>query len=293
MLAFALSGGSNRGALQVGAMKALLEKGMIPDILVGSSIGSINAAYMASDPSFKGVQKLAEIWQEVTVNDVYPGGVKMALWHLLRRRPSLYPNDRWHAFLTRHAETVGVQYFGELARPCYIIATDLYSGEPRIFGQDPNDSIIDALIASTALPPMHPPFEVNGRQYVDGNVTHSLPVRVAADHGATSIIGLNLINQVAPNERYTNIVSIAHRCVSIMLRQSIMRDVEHLGLAGDYQFKMINLRPLRPIDVTDFTQMDAMIEHGHTLATAELRATGQAELAKETHISPTSFIAAA
>lgn len=270
MLAFALSGGSNRGALQVGAMQALLEQGHQPDMLVGSSIGSINAAYMASNPTYEGVKQLSQIWREVTVNDVYPGGVKTALWHLIRRRPSLYPNDRWHAFLTKQANKVKVRYFGELARPCYIIATDLYTGETKIFGEDPNDLVVDALVASTALPPMHPPYEINGRQYVDGNITHALPVRVAADHGATAIVGLNLINQTAHNEHYTNIVSIAHRSVGIMLRQSISRDIEHLELAGDYQFKMINLRPLASIDVTDFTRMDELIEHGHSMATAAL-----------------------
>ena len=152
MLAFVLSGGTNKGALQVGAMRYLLENGHAPDFLVGSSIGSINAAYMAYNPTLEGVQGLGELWQEVTQGDVFPGGWKTALWRFIRKESSLFPNDRWYEFVKRQAERVDRKYFGELELPCYVLATDLETGKSKVFGQNPNDSILDALLASTALP---------------------------------------------------------------------------------------------------------------------------------------------
>ena len=73
MLAFVLSGGGNRGALEVGALRVLVERGIRPEMLVGTSAGAVNAAMVASDPTLEGMQRLVNAWREVTKYDVYPG----------------------------------------------------------------------------------------------------------------------------------------------------------------------------------------------------------------------------
>jgi NTE family protein len=70
--AFVFSGGSSLGAIQVGMLKVLLENGFAPDFVVGSSVGAINAAYFAADPSLQGVTRLERLWCELRRSDIFP-----------------------------------------------------------------------------------------------------------------------------------------------------------------------------------------------------------------------------
>src|ERR671924_1554463 len=93
MKAFVLSGGGNLGAGQVGAVLALLERGIQPDLLVGTSAGAINAAYLAGDPGLDGARRLAAIWSAVRTRDVFR--FPFNPWHLVThlRADALYHND--------------------------------------------------------------------------------------------------------------------------------------------------------------------------------------------------------
>ncbi|MFQ6058913.1 MAG: patatin-like phospholipase family protein [Anaerolineae bacterium] len=167
MRAFVLSGGGNRGALQVGALQVLLENGIRPEMLVGASAGAINAAFLAADPTPSGAHKLGEMWQQVTKEDVYPGGPLRVTWHLLTRRDSLYPSENFRAFLEANAPS-GVHFFRQLAVHLYIVATDLATGRLYLFGEDPEESLLEAIMASIAIPPLFPPWPHRGRLLVDG-----------------------------------------------------------------------------------------------------------------------------
>src|SRR5712692_4210474 len=101
-IAFVFSGGGNFGALQVGALRALLERHITPDLIIGTSAGAINAAYFAARPTLQGVDELAAVWRKVTAADVYPGTHWHTLWRVLTRRESLYPSEPLHKFLAAH-----------------------------------------------------------------------------------------------------------------------------------------------------------------------------------------------
>ena len=263
MLAFVLSGGTNKGALQVGAMRALLERGYNPEFLIGSSIGSINAAYMAHKPTLEGLDGLAELWQEVTQDDVFPGGWKTALWRFIRQESSLYPNDRWHAFIKRQADQVERKYFGELDLPCYVLATDLETGKEKLFGENPNDSILDALLASTALPVMFPPWEYNGRVYIDGGVSHHIPIYVAVDKGATRIISLDIVNALEDEQTPNTIIPLAQRSFDILSHHNTIRNFDYLLFMGNMPHKYITLSPGFPMRPTDFSNMEQLLHVGY------------------------------
>ena len=143
MLAFVLGGGGSRGALQVGALAALFTAGIRPDLVIGTSVGAINAAFLASDPTCAGVQRLKEIWLHVREEDVYAGSSHRALWNLLCRRSSLYSNESWFGFLKRQ---LPVERFCDLALPCYAIAVEMGSGKVTVFGDQPEDSLLDGLM---------------------------------------------------------------------------------------------------------------------------------------------------
>ncbi|MFN3929752.1 MAG: patatin-like phospholipase family protein, partial [Thermoflexus sp.] len=100
--AFVLSGGGNRGPLQVGALRALLERGVEPDFLVGTSAGAINAVAFAVDPTPGGVERLAAAWRRVRRADIYPGNLFTILWRLLTHQDSLFNGSGLRRVLEAH-----------------------------------------------------------------------------------------------------------------------------------------------------------------------------------------------
>lgn len=259
MLAYALSGGGNRGALQVGAVDALLHQNLAPQMVVGASIGAVNAAFIAHNPTAEGVRDLARLWCSVQTEMIYPGGRRAMVWNLLRGRASLFPNNGWFQFLVNNTQ---FRKFKDLKLPCYIIAADLDTGAPYVFGENPNDSVIDAIMASTALPPYHPPWEINGRYYMDGGAVINFPVRVAADRGADKIIGLNLLNELQPLGKMASALAVANQAVSSLIQRTVAQEIEYLQMSGKVKLRTITLKPEQKVDITDFSKSQDMVAHG-------------------------------
>src|SRR5690242_1783196 len=90
-VAFVLSGGGSLGATQVGMLRALFEAGIEPDMLVGTSVGSVNSAWVGAWPALDGIDKLAEIWRGLRRDDVFPLGWTAAMG-LLGRGKHLISN---------------------------------------------------------------------------------------------------------------------------------------------------------------------------------------------------------
>lgn len=264
MRAFVFSGGGNRGPLQVGAVRALLERDIRPDMVVGCSAGALNAAYLSREFSPEMVEELAQVWRETTLDDIYPGSRVGTLWRILSRKDSFYDNRNFYDFLQRTGSDPA-QTFGSVpAYDLYITATDLGSGDLHVFGDDPGDHILDALMASTALPPVHPPWEVNGRQYIDGGTVTPLPLRVALERGATEIYALHLADG---SQREGNLVrgvmNVMGRSVSTMLRLQADHDLFLTEKTGKVKLHYVRLSMPNPPSELDFTQADRMIEAGY------------------------------
>ncbi len=264
MRAFVFSGGGNRGPMQVGAVKALLEQGIRPDMVIGCSAGALNAAYLSRGFTAEMVKELAQVWRDTTLNDIYPGSRVGTLWRIISRKDSFYDNRNFYDFLQRTGTTPAQTFGTAPAYDLYITATDLESGALHVFGDDPGDHILDALMASTALPPMHPPWEVNGRRYIDGGTITPLPLRVALERGATEIYALHVAD---PAQRDSSLVkgvlSVMGRSVSTMLRLQADHDLFLIEKTGKVKFHYIALSmPNSPGDL-DFTQADRMIASGY------------------------------
>ena len=238
MLSFVLSGGGSRGALQVGALQALLEEGIRPDMVVGTSIGAINSVWFAADPTLEGIEALKKLYATLMVDDFFPGGNKFAALNLVLQMPSLFVNDRFRQLLE---ENLPVKTFGELALPCYVVATDMDSGENRVFGDNPDDRIIDGLMSSTAMTPLHPSWEVDGRIYADGGLGSMLPVREAVERGATEIIGLNLAAQLQSAEERRSAVDTLTHVVDLLLHSQVKSQVEAVKRIDHVSLDVIDL----------------------------------------------------
>lgn len=168
--AFVLSGGGNQAVSQVGMLRALLERDIVPDVLIGCSAGACNGAVIAEDPSLDGVERLAETWRSVQGNDLFPGGRFSRAWNIVRRGDHLFSDQGMKALIER-SDTA--ERFEELAVPLRVVASDLELGEEVVFAAGP---IAPALLASTALPGILPPVLHDGRRLVDGAVTDTVPL---------------------------------------------------------------------------------------------------------------------
>ncbi len=264
VIAFVLSGGGNRGAMQVGALRALLERGIEPQMLVGTSAGALNAAYLAAHPGLSGVVRLAEIWAEVAGANVYPGGRLRALWHLMRGRESLYSNANLRRFLETHTPA-GVRRFGDIrGMQLYIVAARLGTGELRLFGDDPDELILDALMSSTAIPPLWPPWRCqDGELCIDGGVVADLPVSVALEKGAREIYALHTTTGPEEPPAPDNAWAIGQQAITAMLRRQQEIELQWVARQQGVRLHYIQLVSPWELPFWDFSHAAALIEAGY------------------------------
>ncbi len=192
-LAFVLSGGGSCGALQVGALRALFEAGLHPDILVGTSVGAINAAYLALNGfNLHTLEKLAIVWREAAQADLLPPNYLWLTVRTLFRRPAAYPAQHMRDFYIAHGISPELKFKDILDIRLVLVASDLNSGKPVLYGLDEQDRILEGLLASTALPPWVIPYERDNSLLMDGGVVSNLPIEPAMAVGATEVIALDL-----------------------------------------------------------------------------------------------------
>lgn len=198
---FVLSGGGARGALQVGALLALLERGIQPDVVVGTSIGSWNGAWLANEPTLASVERLADAWRALHPAWVLlgreqrvsgpPQTLAAALLLAAARRvaggrPALYGDAGIRQLVQRHLS--GLE-FENLALPLRVIATDLTHGTRAIFS---GGDVAAAVLASSSIPGIFPPVRIDDTVYVDGGVLDNCGVETALGLGARRLFVLDV-----------------------------------------------------------------------------------------------------
>ena len=205
--AFVLTSGGARGALQVGALKALMERGETPDVIVGTSIGSWNGAVLALDPTLQGVETLIRVWRSLTTSRIllgwephlptaapaYAGAfVVAAIRRVTMGYPSLYSDAGLRQVY--HEHLAGMR-FEDTKVPFRVIASNLTRGGTITFGRGPAEL---ALLASAAIPGIFPPVRVNGQILVDGGALESASIDTAIRLGARRIFVLDAGYDVTP-----------------------------------------------------------------------------------------------
>ena len=168
--AFVLSGGGNQGVSQVGMLRALMERAIEPDVIIGTSVGALNGAVVATSPRLPQIEHLESVWLGLTGDRVFPGGAWRRAWNLVRRDDHIISNDGLQSVLSG---TLLADTFGDLAVPLRVVAADLESGTEFVFGSGP---LRPALLASTALPGIFPPVRLGEAVLVDGAVVNLVPI---------------------------------------------------------------------------------------------------------------------
>ncbi len=187
---FVLSGGAARGAVQVGMMEALLERGIVPDALVGTSVGALNAAFMGCDPSLAQARRLRRRWMALGTRDIFPGGTLARVGHLLRQRPYLFSNAGLRHLIEGWVPTRRLE---DLPIPVRVVTTPL-AGEAAVYHR--HGDLTELLLASAAVPGVFAPVVLPAScgvagPHVDGGVADLVPVRGAADLAPTRVFVLD------------------------------------------------------------------------------------------------------
>ena len=186
--AFVLGGGGVLGAVEVGMLRALFERGITPDLVLGTSIGAFNGALVASQPEAAVVQRLTDLWQSVSsAREVGYGDRPLRTV----RRAVKYRTHLWSAAPLRQrlAEELGERTFEELPVTLQVCAASIERAAEHWFT---TGRVVDAVVASAAVPGLLPPAQVDGEHYLDGGIVNSVPLGRAVGLGATRVFVLQV-----------------------------------------------------------------------------------------------------
>jgi NTE family protein len=272
MIAFVLSGGGNRGALQAGALKALLERGIYPNLIVATSVGALNGVTLAADPTVAGARRLAEGWRHVRRADIFPGNPLTVGWRILTGRGSLHGQERLARFILGQLPR-NVRRFRDLQVPCVVTATSLSSGQLQLFGADPSERLLDALLASTAIPPFYPPYQYKDDWLVDGAVVANLPISHAIMRGARTVYTLEIVDELTVSAGPGMLHTLASSLSAMLSRQHEQeRQITALGRQRGVTIHDIKLTSGQNLPYNDFSRSAALVEAGERATLAYLDA---------------------
>ncbi|HEX7166588.1 MAG TPA: patatin-like phospholipase family protein [Acidimicrobiales bacterium] len=260
---FVLGGGGNLGAIQVGMLQAVIERGIVPDAVVGCSVGAINAVAIACDPTAAGVERLRSLWLEVPETAMAGAGRFEAIRLLTHRGTSLQSNESLRQLLE---STLPHRRFEEFPVPVHVVATSLTTGRGRWFS---SGEVVGPVLASAALPGVFPPVDIDGDSYIDGGVVDNVPISKAYELAATRVVVFHVGN-------FERTRPAPKRPIDVMVQAfSIARGFRfHLELekAPPEGVELVVLPGVNPgkLRYNDFTRSLELIERGRAAAAAYL-----------------------
>ena len=233
-VAFVLSGGGNLGAIQVGMLRALVERGIHADVVLGCSVGALNGAGYALSANAEGVRRLEEHWHRSAGADLMPSSRIPSAVQLLRKGFSLHSNDGVRASL------------------------ESLVGPHRRFDEG---EVIEAILASAALPAVYPPVVIDGVRYVDGGVIDNVPIARAVELGCRTIYVLHVGPHGRPDAEIRRPLDGALLAYWIARNSRFARDLASLPP----RVEAIVLPPGRRPDIKydDFSQTTELVSQGY------------------------------
>ena len=185
-VAFVLGGGGVLGAAQVGMLRALFRTGFRPDLVVGTSVGALNGALVAADPREEVTERLVRLWASKEASQVYGDSVPRQAGRFAART-HLHSPRPLRRLLER--ELGPGRTFEDLAVPFQCCAASIERAAEHWFSRGP---VVEAVLASAAVPGLLPPMRIDGEHYLDGGIVNSIPVGRAVELGASTIFVLQV-----------------------------------------------------------------------------------------------------
>ena len=259
---FVLGGGGSLGAGQVGMLKALAEHDITPDLVVGTSVGSVNGSLLALDPD-KAPERLALIWEHMTRPRVFPGGPIAQLRTLRTHKKFLFPNTGLASVVEQGLG--GVDDFADLRLPFGAVAVDSMTGRPVLLR---TGELVPAILASSAIPGVYPPVHLDGRVLYDGGVLANVPIRQALEMGAKSLVVLDC---AFPGHLPTVPETLAETLLfwaTLSTRNQAVLEVELAS--ANVPVLYLPGPPVQPVTPLDFSHTAELIASSYTASTAFL-----------------------
>jgi NTE family protein len=266
---YVLGGGGSLGAVQIGMLRALGEYDIAPDIVTGTSVGSLNGAVIAHDPG-SAVDRLGETWARMTRDRVFPGGLLTQARTLQRTRTHLFPSTGLASVI---ADFIGAEIaFADLRLPFAAIATDVTTARPHVLSEGP---LLPALLASAAIPGIFPPVQLGPLQLYDGGLVANVPMRQGLAMGARSLVVLDCNFPGNVLEAPSSIAEVLFYTVTVTMRTQALFEAP---LAAAY-VPVVYLHGPEPYPISplDFRQTGTLIEAAYRAARSfleDLRITG-------------------
>ena len=179
--AFVLGGGGARGAVQVGMLAELVDRGIRADRVYGASVGAVNAGAYAGDPTSGGMKKLEEVWVNLRPDDIFPKTRVHGPWMFFQQRESVYANSGLRKVLESGLSFDRIE---DAVIPLEVVTTSLVDGSERWLS---SGSVVEAALASASIPGIFPPVLIDDELMIDGGVVNNVPISRAIAAGATTI----------------------------------------------------------------------------------------------------------
>jgi NTE family protein len=264
-VAFVLSGGASLGAMQVGMLRALIERDIRPDVIVATSVGAVNGAFIASHvPTPSSLDQLAGLWRGAHRGDVFPLEPLTGLLGFLGVRRKLVPGGALRRLVARNLLH---EHLEDLPIPLHVVACDVLTGSEVLLSQG---SLVDAVLASAAIPGVLPPVEWDGRLLIDGGVVNNTPISHALFLGAEQIYVLPTGAPCTLSAPPRGALAMLIHATELMVAQRFTGEVASLPDGID----VVVLPPPCPIDVqpTDFGHAERLMNRAELDAHAFLAA---------------------
>ena len=266
-VAFVLGGGGARGALQVGALRALFEAGYQPDLLVGTSIGAANSAGLAMwGVNMDGIAALEGAYQSMAEGHLMDTPGRM-VWHTLSGRP-FYTSKRAKEFLIAAGFTPEVRFDQLQNVRVGLVGAEMGSGQPVIYGMDPGQSVLEGVLASCSVPPWFEPIENDDQLIVDGGALSLLPIEPALNMGATEIIALDLSGSPTPSRPLRRLSQLEKSIAAFTQREIYLETA--LAEARGVPLHYMRLLSNPPIQMWDFSTYRDLIKTGYETASRHI-----------------------
>jgi NTE family protein len=263
--AFVLAGGASLGAMQVGMLRGLYERGVAPDLLVGTSAGALNAAFIASRPqTVATAEALAHVWRGLHREDIFPINPRMVISGLANHRDHLVPDTGLRRLAARHLQ---IERLEHASVPLHLVAFDLLSGREVRLSDGP---ALDAVLAAAAIPGVLPPVRQGDRLLVDGGVVNNTPISHAVELGAERIYVLATDDPVARAVPLTprGALDAAVHAFTLLVGARLQSDLARYATAAELiVLPAVNRERIQP---TDFDHASRLIGQALTAARAVL-----------------------
>lgn len=240
MIGFVLTGGASLGAVQVGMLQALAQRGIRPDFLIGSSAGALNAAFLAGTDWPASTVELERIWLGLRRRDVFPMAPMSSLLALIGRREYVVSRSSVQALIRTN---ISYQHLEDATVPVHVMATDVLSGAEVRISQGP---VLEALSASTAIPGVFSPVRIGHHYLMDGGIANNAPISHAIELGAAVVYVLPAGYACGLKKPPGSALGMAVHALSLVLNQNLVESLERCSGSADIRV----VPPLCPVTVS-------------------------------------------